>query len=66
MRLRITRELPPRFNGFDAAHLRLGETYEIGETLGAWRLAYGFAVSAEPLTDKSARTPALLKPSAFR
>jgi hypothetical protein len=51
MRLRITRELPPRFNGFETAHLRLGQTYEIGELLAALLVAYGFATTADVLQD---------------
>ena len=47
MRLRITRELPPRFNGFDTARLQQDQTYEVGQVLADLLIARGFAVSAD-------------------
>ena len=34
MRLRITRQLPPRFNGFETQPYQVNHVYEIGRALG--------------------------------
>lgn len=47
MRLRITRETPPRLNGFDTSSFRPSQSYEVGAALGETLVAYGFALPEE-------------------
>jgi hypothetical protein len=46
MRLRITRQLPPRFNGFETGHYQVDQTYDIGRALGELLMAHRFAIPA--------------------
>jgi hypothetical protein len=48
MQLRITRPLPPRFDGFDTQALQLNHTYDVGQTLADLLIIRGFAVAAGP------------------
>ena len=43
MRLRITRQLPPRFNGFETQPYQVNHVYEIGRALGDLLIEYRFA-----------------------
>ena len=47
MQLRITRTLPPRFNGFDTQTLQLNQTYDVGRALADMLISHGFAVATE-------------------
>jgi hypothetical protein len=53
MQLRITRTLPPRFNGFDTHTLQLNRTYDVGRALAEMLIRHGFAVATEQTLPKA-------------